>query len=471
GARDDSLLFRSEGILRKILDFEIEDICHNSFDILSEASNNLQGLETANDDSRENWSQFPYLEFALSSVNTINNFSEIVYDYIFELSYNVQRAESSYSNTSQYFDGSTAVNQFYALLYDFFSTDQRVFAALKHIVSYSPNPNSLLGFINRCYYTIINQWLHNEDRHRDLEQLILGLENKFSDRAKTGLPERRKMREALAAYEKSNYYRALKRNLYVLRHRRAEYPGNYFGSLFGNYFFIYESGTQVNAIESTHNAPMTGIIEQRNKKIREYRNELSSFYVHMRENSQSNVSNPTRLSNQELFNAISFYTPQVENSIRRKAEDFKTIKRRVRTTGELKRIVYEHTLQPVEQFSPEHSRQFSHYIMNSLDAFPDEMGLTRITEVLMSRRVLKNLFFEGNRFRNLVCDIGAQLVTHFALNVVMGCTMSRFELENQLAKIYNQYADFEKNSVQWLVRAFEHMNVGLAMNANYLGYL
>ncbi|NEQ53750.1 MAG: CHAT domain-containing protein, partial [Leptolyngbya sp. SIO3F4] len=42
-----------EGILRKILDFEIEDICHNSFDILSEASNNLQGLETANDDSRE----------------------------------------------------------------------------------------------------------------------------------------------------------------------------------------------------------------------------------------------------------------------------------------------------------------------------------------------------------------------------------------------------------------------------------
>ena len=374
-----------------------------------------------------------------------------------------------------------AITRFYRLLWDGNAyPNQTVTNALKSIVADPNFEQQSLNLINRCYYTLANPWHMKPNKGAALSRLILELDERPVDRAQNRIT--RKLRAALHAYRQDERYRVLKKHLRLLEKTPSVAGQNtasqspYFGDLFSEYFFLYEAGTQTPDISHTATHLNEGILHKRNQRLKQFGQDLNRFYVrsHHCHTEAASTANPTHLSDDELQRAIELYRPKRPNSFKHQADQFRTHTRQVRSVGEFKHLILEHVVQPICQMSVERRRCFGHLFQEAIAEFHTNVPLTQVVRIQMFNRLIHAIINDsgqaGISFQRFIHSVGTHVVTSLLLNMVLSCEMVRFELEKRLAYLHHQFFNMENSALKWLMDAFDHMNVALALNAKYLGY-
>ncbi|NEQ98706.1 MAG: hypothetical protein F6K30_18635 [Cyanothece sp. SIO2G6] len=373
-----------------------------------------------------------------------------------------------------------AVEQFYHLLWDGIAgSNETVQKALKQVVAAPNFDQHKLNLINRCYYTLANPWHLDGGKDFALEKLILWLEDISPVRGRSSLT--RKLRDTLRLYRQDERYDVLKKHLRLLNIGNGDSPtpqtDRYFGDRFPDYFFIYEAGTQTPDIENSGANLNEGIRQKRDRKLHQLRYKLNQFYVrYHRPESATIARNPTHLADAELVQAMNIYSPRRQNSFKQQADQFKTHVQSVRSMGEFKQVVHEHTMRPIRQLGPKYARPFNRLFQTALDGFQPDVPLTQIVKIRLFSRLLTVIFqgqssqANGDQFCYLVNGVGANPVASILLNLVLSCEMMRFDMEKRFAQLHHRFSQTENSTMQWLTTAFDHMNVALALNAKYLGY-
>lgn len=391
-----------------------------------------------------------------------------------------QRAIYNYVRQLAMMPPEEAVDAFYRLLWqgNAYPRDD-VKMALQKMVSAKDFEEHKLKIINRCYYTLVNRWHLDGSRDDALVNMILKLETMPSERAQNTVT--RSLRDTLRSYKDSDYYTVLKKNLYLLdgwESRIANQPRDrYFGDLFSNYFFIYEAGTQTVDIEKSGDKLSDGILQKRDQKLRQYRQDLANFYTCVKQPGTKSIPNPTQqLTSDDLYQAIKLYTPRRQDSFKLQADGFKGKLKPLYTVGECKRVIYHHVMQPLQELGPSNQRLFSREFAKVLDEFQDDLSMTRTIEIQIFSRLLSAIARyddtrqEEARFYRFVTVAGPQVITSLLLKIILTCRMVRFELEKRFAYLHHKFSSTSQDVVRWLVEAFDHMNVALALNAKYLNY-
>ncbi|MEM9213681.1 MAG: hypothetical protein AAGD25_04980 [Cyanobacteria bacterium P01_F01_bin.150] len=392
-----------------------------------------------------------------------------------------QRDLYTYIRDLAHLDDDNAIERFYRLLWNGNAhPNETVANALKAVVMAPDFEQQSLNIINRCYYTLTNLWHMKTDRGEALTRLILWLEDMPANRAQNRVI--RKLRTAIQTYQQDERYAVLKRHLRLIDNPYGtdEYAENespqerYFGDLFQDYFFLYEAGTQTPDISNTATHLNQGILYKRNQRLKQFGQELNQFYVRSQHIDVATNINPTHLSDQDLLGAINLYRPKRSNSFKNQAEYFQASTRHVRSAGEFKQILLDHVVQPVSNVGPRCQRRFEQLFQVAMADFQTNVPLTQVVRIQMFSRLINTLVSDGsnagNSFYYLLEAVGSNLVTSLLINIVLSCKRVRFELEKRFAYLYHQFFNTENEQLQWLMAAFDHMNVALALNAKYLGY-
>jgi hypothetical protein len=373
-----------------------------------------------------------------------------------------------------------AVAAFYQLLWqgNAYPRDD-VKGALQRVVAAPHFKEHQLKIINRCYYTLVNRWHLDGARDQAIAKLILWLDHIPADRGQNAVT--RTLRDALRSYQKSDYYDVLRRNLYLLEgwkpYQEIHLGDRPFVSLLPEYFFIYEASTRTSDIENAADQLNDGIIYKRNQKICQYRQDLSRFYKSYTLQSSGQLPPPTQqLTSEQLCYAIKLYSPRRNESFRLQADQFKRKVKKLRTVGEWKQVIQQHAMQPIQHLNPTLQRRFRREFSQALHEFDDGLPMTRTIEIQIFSRLLNaiarddNAKQEGAQFSRFLTAVGPAVITSLLLNLVLSCRMVRFDLEKRFADLHHKFAKVSQATVQWLVEAFDYMNVALALNARYLTY-
>lgn len=370
-----------------------------------------------------------------------------------------------------------AIQRFYRLLWDGNAyPNKTVTDAIKTVVTADDFHDHRLNLINRCYYTLANPWHMQPQKGNALARLILELEDRPDHSARNRTTN--KLRTALLAYRQDERYKVLKKHLRLVESEQGsgdqECHAQYFGDLFSDYFFLYEAGTQTPDI-SRSPAPLNeGILYKRNKRLKQFGQDLNRFYVRSQHTDSIDTANPTHLSDADLLTAINSYRPKRPNSFKRQAEQFRTQSRQARAVGDFKHMVLNHVVQPISQMDPYFRHYFGHLFEEAIAEFHLNVPLTQTVRIHIFRRlinaILKDSGPTGISFSQFIQNVGTNIVTSLLLNIVLSCQMVRFELEKGFAYLHHQFFNTENAGLQWLLEAFDHMNVALALNAKDLGY-
>ena len=137
-------------------------------------------------------------------------------------------------------------------------------------------------------------------------------------------------------------------------------------------------------------------------------------------------------------------------------------------------MILNHVVLPMGQIGPDCRRFFDHLFEEAIAEFQTNVPLTQVVRIQMFSRlinaILKDSGPTGVSFSHFIQSVGTNIVTSLLLNMVLSCEMVRFELEKRFAYLHHQFFNTENAGLQWLLEAFDHMNVALALNAKYLGY-
>lgn len=331
-----------------------------------------------------------------------------------------------------------------------------------------------LFLINRCLYTIGNQWSNDPARHGALQRLILSV--KETPKARAQNPTTRRLRDLVHTYTDSELYHALQRNMHLLDVEQDIAPDRepqVVGDCFKDYFYIHVAGGVTPDIPSSLREDFS------KRSIRHLLRLIEDIEVFR---SSYNTPNPTpnftRLSDADLTSAIQDYCPRRRNSYylqtREFVEQYPSMTMR-EVKAESSRLV----LAPLISVHPRYSKnKFSRDLREMMDSVQGDnvpnhpLAITNLFRRLVRFLVCHEPGQLGSQyFGRLIQDVGHQAVTGMLLNTVLAFRNVRFTLETRLARLFERFETFSSESVPWLLQAFEHMNIALALNAREVGYI
>lgn len=331
-----------------------------------------------------------------------------------------------------------------------------------------------LQVINRCLYTIGNPWQLDKERHSALYEMIVRIKETPLEKGQSQTV--RLMRELMREYVKSEFYTVLKRQQHFLEIDAAIHQ-EAFGSHIKDYFFIYiAAGTT----PDLPNSLKSSFREQQGRKLTQLQKSLQAFHTGYGKSREKHVLNPTRLSDTELQHALFDYSPNRKDgkSYYVQANQFRLASPNFSTMGEFKSAIYELVLTPLLKADAYYGQnQFSRQMWNAMsDAQADRLPVNNTSINTLLWRLLDFLICHdpqkpgGVYLYKLVHDVGYQVVTGMLLNAVLACQMARYSLEKCFARLFHRNEETPSQKIMWLVKAFEHMNVALALNSRMVGY-
>lgn len=354
--------------------------------------------------------------------------------------------------------------------------------ALQRLVEQpSFSQKSGLLFINRCLYTAINPLHLDVARHGDIKTLVQRLA-KAPDSAQN--PTTRRLRRTLKAYIQDDMYQCL------LRQARLDRPvpaaqETVLGDLFPSYSFLYLPATLTPDIkhleEDNHGTghqrrSLTSGIDRRKKdKIYQTRQQLTIYWVRRQRGEAIQAPNPTRLSNEELDLGIKLYHTRRPGSFRERAAHFSQRYRPEASVSECRAEVLGYMKQPLQLLPPQQRSTLGERFERSLMTMGEGDGIMRSTVIQAFKKILDEVMFAGhepwqaNRFlKRYVQQVSPSKFAAILLNLVLGCPMILYKLEERLTALYLHFETTTVASLDWLVQFFEYMHLALVMNFRYL---
>lgn len=372
-----------------------------------------------------------------------------------------------------------AIDAFYSLLFKANVTlpaldSSSVRHALLHILE-SPKAHEIVPYvINRCFYTIGNIWRMDTNRHAELRALIFKASSIPEKR-----PRDRRVRQLIDAMDayvnNESLYIPLQRQMRLLGGPSQEEDCTSFGSCFKDYFFIYESAAVTRDIPLHHRK---SIQLQRQHQAQRLNQSLNNYWQDYRQG--ANPVNPTRLSNEDLINAISAFHPDRDSSYVKQAQQLDQFYRSRQKHEDFLTHFHEYVMEPlVEANSRFKANRFSSAIRTNLvDSLgTDKAPITDASITYMCSRLLKMLVCntlerpELGQFKYLIKTVGHQALTAVLLKIILFKRTVRSWFEDRFGILFHMWESSSIDSISWLMQSFEYMNVALALNAPWINYL
>jgi len=194
------------------------------------------------------------------------------------------------------------------------------------------------------------------------------------------------------------------------------------------------------------------------------------------------ISNPTRLPNAELQEALRYYTGKVEGnrSHRDLAQMFSTYSKTVRSFRDFKEEFLEFLLRPLADADPRYvanhfGRSLRYFLRGTLQDF-DGQRVTDYLVITTCQKLLTFLIVQGRqqpvfrRFWQLLQGVGYTLTVGLLLRIVLFCSAVKPWMENRLTVLFNYHERYVCKEVPWLINTLEHTNVALITNFGKFGY-
>ncbi len=362
--------------------------------------------------------------------------------------------------------------------------DEEIWAALLELI-YQPEAEREFKYtLNRCSYTLVNPWYTQPRDHWAIPALV-----KLFDQipaSSDDTPDAAyRIRQLSQRFTETEQFASLRRLAALFEptvddSEAANFENQSVAQQLRHYPFLYDSSLLVTKDSDREQKERAHNLRQQSETKLGIK--LARYWAQCRLGTGGSFPNPTRLPDDELKQALEYYTGKVEGnrSHRDIAKMFETYRQTVRSFREFKEEFLEYVLAPLTNADSRYhnntfTRSLRQFVRETMREFDDQCPKD-FTIVTFCRRLLNFLVIHSRkepifrRFRQLLNDVGFIVTMGVLLRVVLFCATVKPWLENRMAILFNHHEPTRCGEAPWLIKALEHTNVALITNFNNVGY-
>lgn len=345
--------------------------------------------------------------------------------------------------------------------------------------------------VNRCCHILINRWQLSSRSNAAIVTLIRLFATLPCAYGTSGQQSRsiQRLRSLIQRFMESEQYATLMRLATVLEQQslsqKAEFKSP-LGNIICRYPYLYEHCllADESTLEQQHTIQRLQAQHQRQFEL-----DLSQYVLYQVRCARAArqgpeqltalqkriqpIRNPTLLGNHELAASVRHFTGKVEagSTYRDLARGLKAHTACGSNYGQFKRDLHQYLTSSVDpSFGKRHfNQQLGNHLQNTF-ADLDHQSLNDFLIVRTCGQLLNFLVVENSRslnhftFIDLVGNVGATATTGLLLKVVLLCGKVKPHLEKRLALLFAHYEGAAQESVMWLVKVLENLNVAFSTN-------
>jgi hypothetical protein len=365
-------------------------------------------------------------------------------------------------------------------------SDAEVIQALRRVINSKLATEDFRYVLNRCCHILINRWQARSQTQIAIPALVKLFETppNTTTVAATHLPVVRRHHQLIRQFTETEQYHTLYRLAQVLTEAEAANYGNRpLGTLIRRYPYLY--GHCLLSEDSTHEQQCT-VRQIQSSMQRQFEIHLAHYVTYQARRSQVEaaaqptaqrlirpINNPTLLDDQELNQALKYYTGKVDGyrTHRDLALNLLNQGGQPQSFAAFKDDLYEYITASID---PTYGRrkfnnQLHLHLKNTLPE-NNEQILNDFLLVRTCNQLLGFLIVDSPQHNNhyvfvdLVTNLGAIVTTGLLLKVVLLCRKVIPGLERRLSILFNHYELHHRDAVQWLIQALENTNLALTTN-------
>ncbi|MBT9315103.1 hypothetical protein [Leptothoe spongobia] len=346
--------------------------------------------------------------------------------------------------------------------------------------------------LNRCCHILINKWQKNRECQFAIAELV-NLFEYFPSQAVREVSRARsvrRLRDIVSQFRKTEQYLMLKRLVQVMSREsdprvRSRQP---LGTLIGRYPYLYEHCLLSEESPKEQKTHVRRMQHQAQRKVELDLSQYVNYRVRrsrlkrkglLKEQEQwlRPSQNPTLLSDRELVDSLQQFSGKDaygrtynDLALRFRNQCCESV-----TFKSFKDDFYEYIVSGVD---PAYGRQhFNDALYQHLkDIYPDNDN-QRLNDFLLVR-TCSNLFnflvvdpagsHSHFMFIDLINNLGATLTTGLLLRILLLCRKVKPYLERRLSTLFSHYEAAKQDSVGWLVKILETLNLALSLTFGHL---
>ncbi|PSN17927.1 hypothetical protein C7271_15180 [filamentous cyanobacterium CCP5] len=343
--------------------------------------------------------------------------------------------------------------------------------------------------LNRCCYILINRW----QAHHQLQQSIPHLVRLFADSPSQRVTEFsrsrsiRRLRQVSQKFTATEQYLTMGRLARVIeakrQYQRSE-PGlnQPLGTFISRYPYLYEHCllTEDSDLEQHRHVRRIQYEAQHNFEV-----DLSHYVTYRVRQAQigkgtapnlttnfRSVPNPTLLNDKELVASINqFAYRRAGHSYQDLAQRFTLQSRASMTYREFKGDLYDYICGGVD---PGYGcRQFNRLLDQNLKNTFADSDDKQVNDFLIVRTCSQLLNFlvvdvsaskQHYIFIDLINNLGPILTTGLLLRILLFCRKVKPQLERRFSLLFNHYETVKRDSIEWLIKMLENLNIAFSLN-------
>ncbi|NER01645.1 MAG: hypothetical protein F6K17_02875 [Okeania sp. SIO3C4] len=388
--------------------------------------------------------------------------------------------------------------------------DREISKALDRITALPQIEEEFNFILNRCCHIVINRkqpYNYKKDVLVDLMKLFDRVENQPARRHYYGSRNSKKLLELVQAFTRSEQYLSLKRLTELMNQETGSCRNTNSAlaqplrTLIPRYPYLYQHCLVTPDSSYEHQQVIRKI--QRHKQ-RKFEIDLSKYVTHKirqrvittasfpaeyltnrgaalsnltasRWEDANKIQNPTLLNDREILSAIKQFVGKVENgnNYQNYAKSFLTHVKQPQSYGSFKESFYEYLSTSFDVDSKYIKRQFQDKLYKQLKNTMPHSNDKQFNDSLLMRtcnQMLGFLVVESSQkpqhflFLNLMANLGPITTTGLLLKIVLVCYRVKPYLEKRFSILFNHYESHTRETVMWLVKALENMQVALSTN-------
>ncbi|MEM7796702.1 MAG: hypothetical protein AAF579_19880 [Cyanobacteria bacterium P01_C01_bin.118] len=346
--------------------------------------------------------------------------------------------------------------------------------------------------LNRCCHILINKWQKNRDYQPAIAELVNLFEYSPSQAVREVSRARsvRRLRDTVSQFKKTEQYLMLKRLVQVMAEEsdprlRSRQP---LGTLIGRYPYLYEHCLLSDESPKEQKNHIRRMRHQAQRKVELDLSQYVNYRVRRSRLKRKGLldqqgqwlrpsKNPTLLSDRELVESLQQFSARDAHgrtyndiALRFRSQCCESV-----TFKSFKDDFYEYIVSGVD---PSYGRQhFNDALYHHLQEIYPENDHQRLNDFLLVR-TCSNLFNflvvdpTGSHshfvFIDLINNLGATLTTGLLLRILLLCRKVKPYLERRLSTLFNHYESAKQDSVGWLVKILETLNLALSLTFGQL---
>ncbi|MEA5554446.1 hypothetical protein VB713_26275 [Anabaena cylindrica UHCC 0172] len=344
-------------------------------------------------------------------------------------------------------------------------------------------------FLNRCCHILINRWYMQLGLHHAIAELInlfetpsnrLGI-NSFRVR------EIRRLRELVHIFSDSEQYLILRRFSQIVSQTpklNQSQDNQPLMNLISRYPYLYEHC--LISEDSTFEQQET-VRHFQTKVQRKFEIDLSQYVTYKVRRvkilskvspSEANrilrhINNPTLLSDRDLYSTLKQFIGNADNghTYQEGAQNFLKHSSQTAKFHDFKDDLYEYLISSVDgQYG---KNQFSQRLYSHLQNTLPQADYQKLNDFLLVRTCSQLLNFlvvnsqaspQHSTFLDLISNQGSLITIGLLLKIVLICHKVKPYLEKRFAILFNHYESATTDSIVWLVRTLEQLNIAMSIN-------